>query len=164
MPLRIHFTDPEIWPSDGWASPAEGTPILFHDGDEWTVMLDDGTVVNDTSVRNDPTPVNYRPLVALLAEVAHTLNVVDSSDDACREVQALLSDNMLVVAPASGGVVMNPPSYVPMREMRVTLIVHVPVGEPDPDEWDWPDLTDMSDDDIQFGDQRVIRSYNRESD
>jgi len=55
-------------------------------------------------------------------------------------------------------------SYIPMREFEVILHVHVPVGEPDPFEWNWPELTDMTDSDIQFSQSRLVRTYNLDDD
>lgn len=67
-------------------------PVLYLDaGDgEWSVLLPDGTVLNDRSVASDPTPVNYDPLITALGAVAHALNA--ASDESCRRItQALAS-------------------------------------------------------------------------
>lgn len=78
---------------DGGAPTVEGSPVLFqHPGDgEWGVMLPCGTALSDLAGLNEG-PAGYGPIVNLLSELAHTLNV-DSSPEACRIAQALLGDD-----------------------------------------------------------------------
>lgn len=68
-----------------------GSPVLFLDprDGEWTVMLADGTTLSDLYALDG----SYGPLVAVLGELAHTLNAEDSSPEACQAAQALLGDD-----------------------------------------------------------------------
>lgn len=53
-------------------------------------------------------------------------------------------------------------SYTPMQEYEITLHVHVPAGEPEPFEWDWPGMCDMTDEDMQIVGQRFLQTYARD--